>query len=93
MNIYLIFIAVIGLVTAYAGFVRKENKDLKSELEDRREYIKELSDMVMKRNETIIKLQEAYTNEADKKKKLNTGSDTDKFNSSLDILSNKTGKN
>lgn len=84
MYFYLVIIAIILAGIAYVAILRGRVKKLKLKLKAETERAD--------KNAHVIKAMEgAFKNENEKKKKLHTGSDADKFNASLDILSNKTG--
>lgn len=83
MYFYLVIIAIILAGIAYVAILRGRVKKLKLKLKAETERAD--------KNAHVIKAMEgAFKNENEKKKKLHTGSDADKFASSLDILSNKT---
>lgn len=82
MYFYLVIIAGVLAGIAYVAILRGKVKSLKLKLKSETERAD--------KNAHVIKAMEvAFKNENEKKKKLHTGSDADKFNASLDILSNK----
>ena len=87
MNLYLILLAVALAGIGYIGILRSSNKTLKEKLKAETLRADNNAEDIKKRDHIIKALQGAFKNESEQKKKLHTGSDTDKFNASLDILS------
>ena len=90
MYFYLVIIAIILAGIAYVAILRGKVKSLKLKLKAETERADTNAAEVKQREHIIKALQGAFKNENEKKKKLHTGSDADKFAASLDILSNKT---
>lgn len=90
MYFYLVIIAIILAVVAYVAILRGKVKKLKSMFKIEQELNTKLSLELEKRDHVIKAMEGAFKNENEQKKKLHTGSDADKFATSLDILSNKT---
>lgn len=91
MKLYLILIGLALAGIAYIGLLRASNKKLKGKLKSETERADENAATIEQRDHIIKALEGAMQNEKEQKNKLHTGSNIDKFNASLDILSNKTG--
>ena len=91
MKLYLILIGLALAGIAYIGLLRASNKKLKTKIKAETERADKNAATIEQRDHIIKALEGAMKNEKEQKSKLHAGSNTDKFNASLDILSNKTG--
>ena len=83
--IYLIMALVMMAGAVY--FLFKSNRKKKALITTLDDLNMELMDTIIQRNHIIKRMEEVNLETAKKKKKIHTGSDTNKFNNSLDILS------
>ena len=91
MKIYLALLSVIGLGGVYIAITRAQYKHIKAKFETEKELANKLT-LELERSKHIVKaLEGAIQNENEKKKKIHTGCNSDKFAASLDILSYKAG--
>jgi len=89
MTMLLIIIVLVLVISSLSYIYKQARKKLKEE----KAKVEEYAQAVEKRDHAIHALEEVYREEGEQKKKIRTGSDTDEFSASLDILSDlsKTG--
>ncbi len=90
MTFYLILFGIALAAVGYIGLLRARNKKLKNKLKAETERADENAAAVEQRDHIIKALEGAIKDEKEQKKKLHTGTASDKFNASIDILSNKS---
>ena len=90
MKLYLILFGIALAAVGYIGLLRAKNKKLKDKLKAETERADKNAAAVEQRDHIIKALEGAIKDEKEQKKKLHTGSNADKFNASIDILSNKS---
>ena len=83
--IYLIIALVIMAGVVY--FLFKSNRNKKALITTLDDKNMELMDTIIQRNHIIKRMEEVNRETTKKKKKIHIGTDDDKFNNSLDILS------
>ncbi len=89
MTMLLILIILVFLAGGLGYLYKQARKAPKKE----KDLVSEYKQSIKERDRAIKALEEVYREEGEKKKKIHTGSDSDKFSASLDIMSDlsKTG--
>lgn len=80
----ILIVIILTLVAGGFGYLYKQTR---KKLKKERSLVKEYKQSIKERDHAIRAMEEVYREEGEKKKKIRTGSDSDKFDASLDILS------
>jgi len=84
----MIYVIIALILSAVGNFFQiKGNRKKNNEISGLKDEVYNLVATVEDRNHTIHRMEEINLETAKKKKKIHTGTDSDKFNNSLDILS------